>query len=136
MFFRRQRPREYTFAERLEMLNSEGFTVQPAAGGWHVAIRDGCAGVLEEAAGGKPHIARAGYIIGQEICELVDLGYQKIWEAASGRREPTRAEELHALHRFLEDLREVLGLTSLYNESLGTVNDDHRYDRVVGRDGG
>ncbi len=133
MFFRRQKPKEYPFAERLEALKAGGFQVQ-AAGGRQVALRDGCAAVVEETEGGKARIRRAGYVIGQEIGELVDLGYQKVWETASGHREPARAEELHTLHRFLEDLREGLGLVSLYNQSLGTVNDSHRYDRLAGRD--
>ena len=43
---------------------------------------------------------------------------------------------IKALHAFDEDLREGLGLTSLYNLSLGTVCDDHLYDRVTARDSG
>jgi hypothetical protein len=35
-----------------------------------------------------------------------------------------------------EDLREGLGLTSLYNLSLGTTSEEHLYDRVVDRDKG
>ena len=45
-----------------------------------------------------------------------------------------RADQLKALHAFEEDLKEGLGLTSLYNTSLGTVSALHLYDRVVGRD--
>ena len=33
-----------------------------------------------------------------------------------------------------DDLKEGLGLTSLYNTSLGTVSALHLYDRVVERD--
>ena len=33
-----------------------------------------------------------------------------------------------------EELKEALGLTSLYNESLGTVSDRYVYDRVTDRD--
>ena len=38
------------------------------------------------------------------------------------------------MHAFQEDLREALGLVSLYNESLGTVSNQYIYDRVEERD--
>jgi hypothetical protein len=44
--------------------------------------------------------------------------------------------ELREIHNFQEDLREALGLTTLYNESLGTVSNLYLYDRVEGRDKG
>jgi hypothetical protein len=46
------------------------------------------------------------------------------------------ASDLKLIHNFQEDLREALGLTSLYNESLGTVSNQYLYDRVVDRDRG
>ncbi len=46
------------------------------------------------------------------------------------------ADHLKALHAFSEDLREALGLTSLYNQGLGTTNEKHLYDRVQNRDTG
>jgi hypothetical protein len=52
----------------------------------------------------------------------------------SGKRKPALAEELTAIQNFQEDLREAFGLTSLYNESLGTVSNKYLYDRVEGRD--
>jgi hypothetical protein len=64
----------------------------------------------------------------------VDAGFQKYWLAPSGARAAATAEQLKALHNFEEDLREALGLVSLYNESLGTVNGLHLYDRVKDRD--
>jgi hypothetical protein len=38
------------------------------------------------------------------------------------------------MHSFSEELKEALGLTSLYNESLGTVSESYHYDRVKDRD--
>ena len=131
MFFRREKSRTSTFDEKLKMLELAGFTVQRAAS--TAVVRDGCAAVIEDSGGGSARIARAGWLLAREIAELVDLGYQKVWETSNGLREPATADQLETLHRFLEDLREPLGLTSLYNESLGTVNDNHRYDRVSGR---
>ena len=47
---------------------------------------------------------------------------------------PATADHLKALHSFSEELKEALGLPSLYNESLGTVSDSYYYDRIVDRD--
>jgi hypothetical protein len=47
---------------------------------------------------------------------------------------PATADHLKALQQFSEELKEALGLPSLYNESLGTVSDAYQYDRVVDRD--
>ena len=71
---------------------------------------------------------------GDEIAELVNAGYQMFFGTPSGRQLPALASQLKALHDFDEDLREGLGLTSLYNLSLGTVSGEHLYDRVEDRD--
>jgi hypothetical protein len=42
--------------------------------------------------------------------------------------------EIQPVHRFAEELRQVVGEPSLYNESLGTTSDSYMYDRVKGRD--
>ena len=47
------------------------------------------------------------------------------WRSPSGRTAPALATHLKALHAFEEDLKEGLGLPSLYNESLGTTSDLH-----------
>ena len=41
---------------------------------------------------------------------------------------------LKALQSFSEELKEGLGLPSLYNESLGTVSESYQYDRIENRD--
>lgn len=66
----------------------------------------------------------------------MDGGFQKFWRVGNARKAPALASQLRALHAFEEDLREALGLESLYNTSLGTTNDLHQYDRVEGRDQG
>jgi len=48
-------------------------------------------------------------------------------------RRPALASDLKRLQAFQEDLREALGIESLYNQSLGTVCDSHQYDRLSGR---
>ena len=76
---------------------------------------------------------RPGYLVGGEVATLLDRGFQKFWK--SSRLEvPATADSLQAVHRFAEELREVIGEPSLYNESLGTTSDSYLYDRVKGRD--
>ena len=42
---------------------------------------------------------------------------------------------MQAIHAFSEELKQLIGAISLYNESLGTTSDVYRYDRLVGREG-
>ena len=74
--------------------------------------------------------------MGEETGVLVDGGFQKFFRTPSGKEKPALAAELQALHDFEEDLREALGLESLYNQSLGTVSALYLYDRVQDRDRG
>ena len=96
--------------------------------------RLGYAAVVEDAGQNPARIGNAGVLLGDEIGVLANGGYQMFLVTPSGRREPALAPQLKALHTFDEDLREALGLTSLYNEGLGTTNDVHLYDRVEDRD--
>ena len=135
MFFRRQRPRTPTFAERLEDLRKKGFTVTPLDSGAVRLVRGSCAiDVREE--GGQARGGPAGILMCGEIGVLVDEGFQKFFRTPSGRKKPALAEELQALHEFEEDLKEGLGQESYYNESLGTVSALYLYDRVKDRDRG
>src|SRR5258706_15964698 len=136
MFFRRESPKQITFEQRLDTLRKAGFTVTPIAGSRLMITRDCCAAVLESI-GGVPRVAeRAGIVMPGGIGKLVDGGFQKFFLAPDGRKKPALAEELKAIHGFQEDLREALGLISLYNESLGTVSTQYLYDRVKDRDRG
>jgi len=137
MFFRRERLQPVTFEQHQQSLRQAGFTVETAGGGRIRVTRDGCAVVLEDVPGGPPRVAeRAGLDIGGAIGVLVDGGFQKFFQTPDRRRKPALAEELKALHRFQEDLREAVGQISLYNESLGTVSTRYMYDRVEDRDRG
>jgi hypothetical protein len=135
MFFRRERPKNPTFVERLENLRQAGFTVAPLAGGAVRANRENYAVDLKEE-NGSVRAGRAGILMGDEIGYLVDGGYQKFFRTASGKSKPALAQELAGIHNFEEDLREALGQESLYNESLGTVSTYYLYDRVQDRDAG
>jgi len=98
--------------------------------------RDAVAAVLENNAGAPKVAERAGILMPSGIGKLVDGGFQKFFLAPDGRKKPALASELKAIHAFEEDLREALGLVSLYNQSLGTVSTQYLYDRVKDRDRG
>jgi hypothetical protein len=134
MLFRRETPREPSFAERIESLKKLGFAINLISSGRAQVSRDGIGAVIEERPGQRPHVNKAGLIIGDEIGALVNHGYQMFWQTPEGRRVPALAPQLKSLHNFEEDLKEALGLPSLYNQSLGTTSDLHLYDRVEHRD--
>ena len=77
--------------------------------------------------------AYPGCLVGSEIAKLVNKGYQQFLKT-SKTEVPATADHLKALHQFTEELKEALGLPSLYNESLGTVSESYQYDRIVDRD--
>jgi len=136
MFFRNSKVQQSTFEDRIANLKQYGFQSVVQASGVARVKRDGCAAMVESLGSGKVKIGKAGVLVGEEIGELVSLGYQMIVRTPSGVELPALATHLKQLHAFDEDLREGLGLTSLYNLSLGTTTDEHLYDRVVDRDKG
>jgi hypothetical protein len=136
MFFRRQKPKVLTFDDRIQSVRDAGFTVTRDGSGRPKVTRGAYAAVVEEADGGTASLVHTGIAMGSEIGLLTDLGFQKVFETSSGVREAATATELHELHDFTEDLREALGMTSYYNEGLGTTNERHVYDRVLNRDKG
>jgi len=83
--------------------------------------------------GGVKIFAYPGYLIGGEISKLVNRGHQQFLKTAK-TEVPATAEHLQALQQFTEELKQALGLPSLYNESLGTVSEVYHYDRIVDRD--
>lgn len=133
MFFRREKPRVYSFEDRLEALRLDGMAVSKKGADKAAVMRKGCAAMLAER-DDKVEIERAGVVVGNEIGELTHGGYQMFFVTPHGVKEPALAGQLRELHEFLEDLREGLGQDSLYNTSLGTTNQKHLYDRVRGRD--
>jgi hypothetical protein len=135
MFFRRERPKNPSFSERIENLRKNGLTVTSISGGATRATRGICAVDIKEE-GGSVKTGRAGILMGDEIGVLVDGGYQKFFRTPSGKNKPALAEELKALHDFEEDIRDYLGQEVLYNEALGTVSTFYLYDRVKDRDAG
>ena len=130
-------------ASALETLRQAGFectTVSSQPERIRV-MKHGCAALLERQANGQLKLAQApGYVFRAEIGRLWDAGYQKFWlfgpvtdEPWSESRRPVVSEQLKALHRFSQGLRDALGVPSFYNDSIGTTNDIAAYDRVKGR---
>src|SRR5215472_9631956 len=109
MFFRRETPKNPTFAERLDNLRKAGFTVTQLSGGAVRVNRNSYGVDLAEQNGQVRFLRRAGIQMGDEIGMLVDGGFQKFFRAPSRKRKPALAEELKALHDFEEDLKEGLG---------------------------
>lgn len=136
MFFRRPTAKVPSFSERIDSLREAGFTVQSLTAGHVRVTKHGVGAVLADAGMNQPLIERAGVMVGEEIAVLLSGGYQMFIETPSGKRLPATATQLKALHEFEEDVKEALGLTSLYNQSLGTTSRKHMYDRVTSRDQG
>jgi hypothetical protein len=136
MFFRNNKAPQSTFEDRIANLKQYGFQTVVQSSGVARVKRDGYAAMVESLGSGNVKIGKAGVLVGEEIGELVNLGYQMIIRTPSGVELPALATHLKKLHAFDEDLREGLGLTSLYNLALGTTTDEHLYDRVVDRDKG
>jgi hypothetical protein len=137
MFFRREHVKKLTFEDHMSAARAAGFRTESIGGGKTRIERDGVACVAEPGTEEVPRmVERAGIVMGKEIGTLTDGGFQKFFVTPSGKRKPALAEELKAIQNFQEDLREALGLTSLYNESMGTVSNLYLYDRVEGRDQG
>jgi len=132
MFFRRNLPKETAFSTRLDRLKSAGFTLETLSDGRVKAVKHGVAAIIGSEGANQPDIERAGIVVGSEIATLLSGGYQMFLTTPSGKKLPAQAEQLKALHQFEDDAKEALGVTNLYNTSLGTVSRDHAYDRVAG----
>ena len=136
MFFRNQKPKVESFEERIAGLKELGFVPTMESAGRCRVTRGCCGAIIEDLGGGKMGISKAGVLVGGEIALLIHGGYQMFLRTPSGKEVPALAPHLKTLHEFDDDLREGLGLTTLYNLALGTVCDDHLYDRVEDRDAG
>ena len=136
MFFRRERPKIPSFAERVNLLRQAGFGTEALPDGRVKITKNGIGAIIGDEGKSQPEIERAGALVGAEIATLLMTGYQMFLETPSGRRIPAMARELKALHEFEDDVKAALGLVNLYNTSLGTTTPKHMYDRVYKRDTG
>ncbi|MFL6354020.1 MAG: hypothetical protein ACJ74Z_19515 [Bryobacteraceae bacterium] len=134
MFFRPTRPKPLTFAERVELLRQAGFGTEALPDGRTKVMKHGVGAIIGDEGKNQPAIEKAGVLIGFEIAIPLNAGYQMFLETPGQKRVPATADQLKALHEFEEDVKEALGLVSLYNTSLGTTSRKHEYDRVLNRD--
>jgi hypothetical protein len=127
---------ERTYEDAVSWLREHGFDLIEAPGTQNrVFVRkyNVSAAIQKTDDGGVKIFAYPGYVIGGEISKLVNKGYQQFLKT-SKTEVPATADHLKALHQFSEELKEALGLPSLYNESLGTVSESYQYDRIENRD--
>src|SRR6201993_3632185 len=125
-----------TYEDALSWLREHGFDVLEAPGTTgRVFLKkyNVSAAIQKDGADGIKIFAYPGYLVGSEISKLVNKGYQQFLKT-SKTEVPATADHLKALHAFAEELKEALGLPSLYNESLGTVSESYHYDRIEDRD--
>lgn len=123
------------FHSWIERLKAAGFTTVDHGGNRVLIAKYGCGAILDKTPGGEPCFdVWPGLLMGGGIAYLLDRGFQKFWQSGD-RAQPANAEQLKSLHRFEADLRSIMGLTALYNQSLGTVSSRYVYDRMEGREG-
>jgi hypothetical protein len=125
-----------TYEDALSWLREHGFDLLEAPGmQGRVFVRkyNVSAAIQKDSDDGVKIFAYPGYLIGSEISKLVNRGYQQFLKTAK-TEVPATADHLKALQQFTEELKEGLGLPSLYNESLGTVSESYHYDRIQDRD--
>jgi hypothetical protein len=95
--------------------------------------KDNCRQLLErDPKGGWSPTGPPTFNVRGVECKLEDRGYQKFWYH-EGRRFPALVSDLRALHHFDQEVRAILGIKSLYHQSLGTTSARSAYDRLDGR---
>src|ERR1700688_3832162 len=127
---------ERTYEDAVSWLREHGFDLIEAPGtqGRVFLRKYNCSAAIQKTDdGGVKIFAYPGYLIGSEISKLVNRGYQQFLKTTK-TEVPATADHLKALQQFSEELKEALGLPSLYNESLGTVSESYQYDRIKDRD--
>jgi hypothetical protein len=131
-----RKSRNPNFDQTLENLRAQGFDGAPFAGvaGGVLITKHGAGAVLVP--GQDTAVAfyeRPGAVYGGEVARLLDRGYQKFLKT-SKYEFPATVKQLQAIHLFSEELSQLTGAISLYNEGLGTTSDVYEYDRLKGRE--
>jgi len=138
----KRNPSHPNFEQALDLLRTHAFEVTSYAGvsDGRLVSKHGAGAVLvparrsedpEDAA--AAYVVHPGYVVRGEVARLLDRGYQKFIKT-SQYEFPATAGQLQAIHAFSEELKQLIGAVSLYNESLGTISDVYRYDRLMGRE--
>jgi hypothetical protein len=132
-----RKTRKPNFEQIIETLRAHAFHVEPSTeiAGMLVS-KHGAGAVLVAAADKAAPVAYAvhpGVLVDGRVARLLDRGHQKFIKTPQLEL-PATASQLHAIHRFSEELKQLTGDIDLYNESLGTTSDVYLYDRLKGRE--
>ena len=122
--------------QALEFLRTHSFDIAPYAtvAGGTLVSKGGAGAVLVAGENGvAAYAVHPGVLVNGEVGRLLDRGYQKFIKTAKYEL-PASASQLQAIHAFSEELNQITGGISLYNESLGTTSDRYQYDRLEGRE--
>ncbi len=133
-----RKSRNPNFDQTIEDLRTHCFDVAPFAGvaGGVLVTKHGAGAVLVPGQGSAVALwERPGAVFGGEVARLLDRGYQKFLKTSTYEF-PATAAQLQAIHLFSEELSQLTGTISLYNEALGTTSDLYEYDRLKGREAG
>ncbi len=131
----KRKSRHPNFDQTLELLRAHSFDVASFAeiAGGMVVSKHGAGAVLVAEGDAAAYAVSPGALENGEVARLLDRGYQKFIKT-SQYEIPATASQLHSIHAFSEELKELTGEISLYNESLGTTGDVYQYDRLQGRE--
>jgi hypothetical protein len=132
------------FDQTLQILRAHSFDVAPFAGvaGAVLVSKHGAGAVLvaspvasqdKDKSAPVAFVESPGALVCGQVARLLDRGYQK-FIMTSKYELPASASQLQAIHLFSEELKQLTGTISLYNESLGTTSDLYEYDRLQGRE--
>lgn len=120
---------------QIESLSPKGFTVRSSGGVVRIE-KYGCGAELRKSSEGRFQMTVIPSIMAQgQFTHLWDAGYQKFLLTHDGTKIPVRVMQLGDLRRFNEELRTALGVSTYYNEALGSTCQYSVYDRVKGRVG-
>ena len=140
-----RKSRNPNFDQTLETLRAHSFDVTPCgevsdgAPSGVLVSKHGAGAVLVPQAqvldtdAAAAFAVQPGALIHGKVARLLDRGYQKFIKTPQFEL-PATASQLQAIHLFSEELRQLTGSISLYNESLGTTSDLYEYDRLQGRE--
>lgn len=138
----KRKNRHPNFDQMLELLRAHGFEVASFAGNSETMLvsKHGVGAVLTPPPRGASRDSGTavvavppGVLVRGEVSRLLDRGFQKFIRTTQYEL-PATAGQLQAIHTFSEELKQMTGADSLYNESLGTTSDVYRYDRLLGRE--
>jgi hypothetical protein len=133
----RKKAGKLNFDQILEKLRAHAFDVTPSTKAAGVLVtKHGSGAVLVASADKAAPVAYAvhpGVLVEGRVARLLDRGHQKFIKT-NQLEIPATASQLHAIHRFSEELKQLTGDIDLYNTSLGTTSDVYLYDRLKGRE--